>query len=83
MLFRSEGAAYGAALQALWCWRLQRGEKISISDITDEFVKLNSAETARPSPKSVEAYRELQTIQDETARALRPVFTRHRQFVLR
>jgi len=23
----SEGAAYGAALQALWCWRLQRGER--------------------------------------------------------
>ena len=23
----SEGAAYGAALQALWCWRLQQGEK--------------------------------------------------------
>ena len=24
----SESAAYGAALQALWCWRLQQGEKI-------------------------------------------------------
>ena len=24
----SEGAAYGAALQALWCWRLQKGEKV-------------------------------------------------------
>ncbi len=79
----SEGAAYGAALQALWNWRLQQGEKISISDITDEFVKLNSAETARPDPKSVEIYRELQTIQDDTARALRPVFTRHRKLVLR
>ena len=32
----SEGAAYGAALQALWCWRLQKGEKVSISDITDK-----------------------------------------------
>jgi xylulokinase len=35
----SEGAAYGAALQALWCWRLQQGEKIKIEDITDEFVR--------------------------------------------
>ena len=42
----SEGAAYGAALQALWCWRLQQGEKVSHQDITDEFVKLNTAETA-------------------------------------
>ena len=44
----AEGAAYGAALQALWCWRLQRGEKISASEITDEFVKLNKKETAEP-----------------------------------
>ena len=42
----SEGAAYGAALQALWCWRLQQGEKISINDITDQFVEVNKAETA-------------------------------------
>src|SRR5215813_8537771 len=40
----TEGAAYGAALQALWCWRLQQGEKIKISDITDQFVKLNQRE---------------------------------------
>src|SRR2546422_3321246 len=44
----SEGAAYGAALQALWCWRLQQGEKISITEITDKFVQLNRAETAHP-----------------------------------
>src|SRR6266705_1456974 len=34
----SEGAAYGAALQALWCWRLQEGDEISISEITEQFV---------------------------------------------
>ena len=28
----SEGAAYGAALQALWCWRMQQGENVSIKD---------------------------------------------------
>src|SRR5712671_4363811 len=44
----TEGAAYGAALQALWCWRLQEGEEISISEITDRFVELNPGETARP-----------------------------------
>src|SRR4029077_1453266 len=50
----SEGAAYGAALQALWCWRRQQGEKVSISEITDQFVELNEAETAQPDPKHVE-----------------------------
>src|SRR5262249_36061516 len=57
----SEGAAYGAALQALWCWRLQQGERVAISDITDRFVQLNKAETAQPKSKNVEVYRELQS----------------------
>jgi sugar (pentulose or hexulose) kinase len=77
----SEGAAYGAALQALWCWRLQQGEKISILEITDEFVQLNRAGTAHPNAESVALYRELQSLQDELSRSLRGVFTKHRRFV--
>jgi xylulokinase len=79
----SEGAAYGAALQALWCWRLQQGEKVSISEITDQFVQVNARETARPNPKQVAIYRELQSIQDQMSLALREVFKAHRRFVLR
>jgi xylulokinase len=78
----SEGAAYGAALQALWCWRLQKGEKISINDLTDKFVQVNRSETATPNDRNVSTYRELQGIQDATSLALRDVFTRHRKFVL-
>jgi D-xylulose kinase len=79
----SEGAAYGAALQAFWCWRLQKGEKVSISNITDEFVKLNSTETAEPNKENVKLYSELQTMQDEMSVSLRGIFAKHRQFVLR
>jgi xylulokinase len=78
-----EGAAYGAALQALWCYRLQQGEEITICEITDQFVELNAGESARPNRKEVETYRELQAIQDATSLALRGVFERHRAFVLR
>ena len=78
-----EGAAYGAALQALWCWRLQQGEKTSIAEITDRFVELNRDETARPDAGNVKAYRELQEMQDELSRSLRGVFAKHRRFVLR
>ena len=78
----SEGAAYGAALQALWCWRSQN-EKISINAITDKFVQLNKAETATPNDKNVAVYAELQAIQDELSSSLRDVFARHRKFVLR
>jgi len=77
-----EGAAYGAALQALWCWRLTRGEKVGIHEITDQFVQLNRAETAEPVANNVTVYRELQALQDATSRALRSVFTQHRRFVL-
>jgi xylulokinase len=79
----SEGAAYGAALQALWCWRLQEGEKVSISEITKQFVELNEGETARPDAKNAEVYRELQALQDESSTALRELFSKHRKFVLR
>ena len=77
----SEGAAYGAALQALWCWRLQQGEKVSIKEITDRFVELNPAERAEPDEKHVQVYRELQGLQDELSLTLRGVFGRHRKFL--
>ena len=79
----SEGAAYGAALQALWCWRLEQGEKVKISEITDQFVEVNTSEAAQPARREVEIYRELQALQDEMSRGLRSAFTKHRQFVLR
>jgi xylulokinase len=79
----SEGAAYGAALQALWCWRLQQGEKVSISDLTDKFVELNADERAEPDSKNAAVYRDLQGIQDEMSLVLRDTFKRHRQFLLR
>jgi xylulokinase len=79
----SEGAAYGAALQALWSWRLHLGEKISITEITDNFVELNKAETAEPGSPNCTVYRELQGLQDDMSLALRELFTKHRRFVLR
>ena len=77
----SEGAAYGAALQALWCWRNARGEKISIQEITDQFVTLNRAETTQPKTKNVRLYAELQELQNELSTKMRDMFVRHREFV--
>jgi D-xylulose kinase len=77
-----EGAAYGAALQALWCWKRQAGERVQIAEITDRFVKLNPRQTARPDAARARRYAELQALQDEASRSLRGVFARHRQFVL-
>jgi xylulokinase len=79
----SEGAAYGAALQALWCWRLQKGDRVNIDDITDQFVTLNRAETTTPGKSAVVAYRELQELQDELSKSLYGMFAKHRKFVLK
>lgn len=79
----AEGAAYGAALQALWCWRLAQGEKISIQEITGQFIRLNKTETTQPKPENVARYRELQSLQDELSLKLRPAFARHRALAAR
>jgi sugar (pentulose or hexulose) kinase len=79
----AEGAAYGAALQALWCWRREEGENAAISDITDHFVQLNRRESAQPQEQNVAIYGELQALQDELSNSLRGAFDKHRQFVLR
>jgi xylulokinase len=78
----SEGAAYGAALQALWCWRKQKGEKITIKEITDRFIELNHEETAQPDAKNVALYQELQALQDEMSSSLRDIFEKHRKLVV-
>lgn len=76
-----EGAAYGAALQALWCWRRQRGDDVRIEDLTARYVTLNRVQTARPKPENVARYAELQALQDELSRNLRDTFARHRRLV--
>ncbi|HZV37072.1 MAG TPA: xylulokinase [Verrucomicrobiae bacterium] len=79
----TEGAAYGAALQALWCWRKQKGEKIAIREITDQFIELNKEETATPDAKNVKVYEELQALQDEMSTSLREIFEKHRALLLK
>lgn len=78
-----EGAAYGAAIQALWCWRLQKGDSISITDLTDQFVQLNTRETTDPNPAGAAVYRQLQEIQDDLSLGAREAFLKHRRFMLK
>jgi D-xylulose kinase len=77
----SEGAAYGAALQAMWCVAQNRCEKVSINDLSDQFVKLYPRQTAHPNKSNNAVYREIQAIQDQLSIDLRGVFSRHRKFL--
>ena len=53
---QSEGAAFGAALQALWALGHSRGDAASISDVTDRHVALDPQLSARPDPTRGDAY---------------------------
>ena len=72
------GNAYVAAAK-----RLVRDRVEIDNDAGPSEVVVLADETARPDKKNVEVYRELQALQDEASLALRGVFAKHRQFVLR
>ncbi|MBC8326912.1 MAG: xylulokinase [Verrucomicrobia subdivision 3 bacterium] len=77
----SEGAAYGAALQAMWCVAQNSGEKVLINDLSDQFVKLNSRQTLQPNKANVAVYRQIQAIQGGLSMDLRTAFSGHRRFL--
>ena len=70
------------APQALRCCRLQEDKKISMSEMTDQFVELNRDEAAEPNAVNVSVYCESQGLQNEISRAFRTVLAKHRKFVL-
>lgn len=53
---QSEGAAFGAALQALWAMGHARGDAASIADIVDRHVALDPLQSAQPDPARTPAY---------------------------
>jgi xylulokinase len=73
-LTEEEGAAYGAALQAMWCHRKELGEDVSIRAITDEFVKVDESSRIEPDQRNVEIYQEMQALQDRLSMDLRASF---------
>ena len=72
-----EGAAFGAALQAIWTYRMKLGERVEISDITERFVRVDESSRLKPNRRNVEIYRRLQDIQDKLSRDLREGFKDH------
>jgi len=78
-----EGAAYGAALQALWTYRNYVGEKTTIQEVTDRYVEVDEKTQASPRPSNVEVYKELQRVQDRLSLSLKRTFSKHREFLNR
>ncbi|MCS7119723.1 MAG: xylulokinase [Nitrososphaerota archaeon] len=76
-----EGAAFGAALQALWTYKNFIGHKVTIQEVTERYVKVDENSRLSPKTKNVKVYRNLQKIHDELSRSLRRVFRKHRSFL--
>ncbi len=53
---QAEGAAFGAALQALWAHDHANGRDTSIADIARDHVRVDAATATRPNPQAVAAY---------------------------
>ncbi|HEX9913977.1 MAG TPA: xylulokinase [Candidatus Bathyarchaeia archaeon] len=73
-LHEEEGAAYGAAIQAMWCHRRAQGESVAVSEITDELIKLNEGSRVSPNPMNAAKYRKVQGRHDSLMKALRGFF---------
>jgi xylulokinase len=72
-LREAEAAAYGAALQSVWNWRLAAGEKVAIADIAEKWIARGSL-TAEPDPKNAAFYADLRARFDSLWKLLAPEF---------
>ena len=76
-----EGAAFGAALQAMWAYRRHTGERVGIEELCDRFVALDESARARPEPARVRLYGRLQALHDRLVRDLSGAFVEHRGLI--
>lgn len=82
-MVEDEGAALGAALQAVWCTAMLDEEKETITDLTEGVVALDESTRCLPDAAKVARYRELQALQDKLSVTLRPVFSAQRKLAAR
>jgi xylulokinase len=76
-LRETEAAAYGAALQSVWIWRLARGENAGISDIAAAWVAKDRL-AAVPDPRNAGLYADLQARFNSLWKRLAPEFEARR-----
>jgi len=76
-LKEQEAAAYGAALQSIWCYHLERGEKVGISEITKKMVKKDKL-AVEPRPETFPTYEILQDRFNSLWKTLEQEFKEHK-----
>jgi sugar (pentulose or hexulose) kinase len=76
-----EGAAMGAAVQALWAFRKQAGTPVGIEELCNRYVALDETTRAKPAAARVKRYAQMQLVHDQIVRELNPAFSAHRQLI--
>jgi sugar (pentulose or hexulose) kinase len=79
-----EGAALGAALQAVWVARNDgeaTGGSTTIQSIGDRYVGLNESTRTRPDQDRVAIYRQMQELHNRIVADLGRSFSAHRQMI--
>jgi xylulokinase len=76
-----EGAAFGAALQAMWAHARRQGKPVQIEEVCDRYVALDEATRARPEPARVRLYERWQALHNRLARDLDGAFSEHRRII--
>jgi len=66
----SEGAALGAAIQALWAHEHASGRPVKLSQLTDRLVKLDEKTRSEPDRETAEFYKALQARQTDLTKKL-------------
>ena len=72
---QTEGAAFGAALQALWSLRREQGEAVTLPALVQEHVATADALSAQPDPARVAAYQAPYQRFLQHLDAVRPLYT--------
>ncbi len=76
-----EGAAVGAAVQAVWAYRKRADHPESIENLCDRYIAVAEATRAKPNPERARLYAQMQEVHDGIVRDLAASFTAHRRFI--
>jgi xylulokinase len=79
-LEEQEAAAYGAALQAIWTYRREKGGPVKVEEVTGPLVR-KGALAAEPRPERRDLYRALQERYNSLWKTLDPEFKAHRRVI--
>jgi len=80
-LAQHEAAAFGAAIQAMWCCETQRRPGVTIHDIVARCVHVDEPTRAAPNEGNLRLYDALQRLHDSLSAALRAGFDRRHRIM--